>query len=107
VLATLWAATVPMTPADVQRALGTDLAYNTVLTVLRRLHDKGIADRQKAGRAYAYSPALNASDIAARKMVAALHGGSDRVGVLQSFVHGLSDEEERVLRALISDGPPP
>ena len=34
VLATLWAAGRPLTAGDVVEALGGDLAYNTVLTIL-------------------------------------------------------------------------
>lgn len=33
-----------------------DLAYTTVMTVLSRLHDKGIVDREKQGRGYQYRP---------------------------------------------------
>lgn len=32
------------------------LAYTTVMTVLARLHEKGLADREKHGRAYRYTP---------------------------------------------------
>lgn len=32
------------------------LAYTTVMTVLSRLHDKGIVDREKHGRGYQYRP---------------------------------------------------
>jgi predicted transcriptional regulator len=102
VLAALWAAPGPMTPAEVQEALESGLAYNTVMTVLRRLHEKGITARERSGRAYAYRPALNAADIAARKMRDALDVGADRQGVLQSFVDGLSADDERVLRELIA-----
>lgn len=104
VLAALWAAPGPVTPAQVQESLESGLAYNTVMTVLRRLHEKGIATRERSGRAYAYRPALNAADIAARKMRDALDVGADRHGVLQSFVDGLSVEDERVLRALVDRG---
>ncbi len=102
VLAALWAASGPLTPAEVQEALESGLAYNTVMTVLRRLHEKGIATRERSGRAYAYRPALNPADIAARKMRDALDVGADRQGVLQSFVDGLSVEDERVLREIVA-----
>lgn len=32
------------------------LAYTTVMTVLGRLHDKGLVGRERRGRGYAYSP---------------------------------------------------
>ncbi|HEX9766548.1 MAG TPA: BlaI/MecI/CopY family transcriptional regulator [Nitriliruptorales bacterium] len=39
-----------------QRGEQDPLAYTTVMTVLARLHDKGLADRDKQGRAYRYTP---------------------------------------------------
>lgn len=47
----------PTTIADVQRALG-DVAFNTVMTVMNRLVDKGFLRRRPAaeGRASVYEP---------------------------------------------------
>ena len=53
VLAALWAADGPLTAGDLVDALGRDLAYNTVLTILTRLHQKGAVRREWAGRAHA------------------------------------------------------
>src|SRR5215471_18289471 len=58
VLAALWAADRPLVPAEVLDAVGGDLAYTTVMTILVRLHDKGLIERHKAGRAYAYRPVV-------------------------------------------------
>lgn len=55
ILELLWASTGPMTPADVRSAVGDDLAYTTVMTVLARLFDKGMVSRTSQGRAYAIS----------------------------------------------------
>ena len=55
VLDVLWHADGPVTPADVRTAMGTDLAYTTVMTILVRLWEKGLTERTKQGRAYAYS----------------------------------------------------
>lgn len=52
-------------PASVKVVLGRindvrpkpeELAYTTVMTVLGRLHEKGLLDRVKAGRGYTYTP---------------------------------------------------
>ena len=45
----------PSTVADVVAALGTDLAYSTVLTTLRILESKGYLRHTKEGRAFTYS----------------------------------------------------
>ena len=44
--------------AEVRAALQRPLAYTTVMTVLERLSAKGVVQRRKQGRAYAYSALL-------------------------------------------------
>ena len=46
----------PSTVAEVRRALDDDLAYNTVLTVLRILEEKGHVTHEEEGRAHRYLP---------------------------------------------------
>jgi predicted transcriptional regulator len=104
VLAVLWAATGPMTPAEIQRALGVELARTTVNTILSRLHEKGMVERTRHGRAFAYAPAREARDapgLAARRMRSELEKEQDREAVLARFVSGLSDEDEEHLRRLL------
>jgi len=45
--------------AQVRAALERPLAYTTVMTVLDRLSAKGVVQRRKQGRAYAYSALLD------------------------------------------------
>ncbi|MEA2281827.1 MAG: hypothetical protein QOK21_2434 [Solirubrobacteraceae bacterium] len=101
VLATLWAADQPMTAADVLGRLGHALAYTTVMTTLVRLFEKGLVDRRRAGRGYAYSPTVREGDVAAQRFRAILDRGHDRQAILQGFLDELAPEEERVLRALL------
>lgn len=104
VLAALWAAPGPMTPGEVQDALGGELAYNTVHTILTRLHDKGLLERSEAGRAHAYHPTKAAEELAAEQMQALLSRTGDRQKVLQRFVTTLSAEDEKALRRLLKLG---
>lgn len=105
VLAALWAADRPLTPQDVQLALGGDLARTTIATILARLHDKGTVERTRAGRAYAYTPTVqDPAGLAARRMRTELEREQDRSTVLARFVSDLSDDDER-LRELLGDGP--
>jgi predicted transcriptional regulator len=101
VLAALWAASEPMTPAQVQELLGSGLAYTTVMTILSRLHEKGAVTRERAGRAYAYAAVLDQAGIAAAQMRALLDRGVDRAAVLAQFVDGLSSDDERALGVLM------
>jgi predicted transcriptional regulator len=101
VLAELWASDQPMTAADVQQRVAGGLAYTTVVTILGRLHEKGVATREKQGRSFAYSPVEDETGLAARRMRKVLDAGPDRDSVLARFVSDLSDHDEQVLRALL------
>lgn len=103
ILAALWAAEKPLTPAEVQADLDADLAYTTVMTALTRLHEKGIVSRERVGRAYAYTAVLDQPGIAAGRMRELLDVGADRGAVMARFVGSLSDEDARVLAELLRD----
>ena len=66
----LWRAGEPLTVAEVQELLARDrdLAYTTVMTVLDRLAKKGLARRERRGRAWCYEPADPQSVVLAREM---------------------------------------
>ncbi|WP_327432929.1 BlaI/MecI/CopY family transcriptional regulator [Streptomyces sp. NBC_01236] len=101
VMAALWGGDGPMTAADVHRQLGDGLAYKTVLTVLGRLHAKGLVDREPAGRAHAYTPKRGPAELAAEQMNAALRRTGLRTEALQHFVDTLDADEQAALRALL------
>lgn len=103
VLDVLWRAERRVTPADVRSAMGTDLAYTTVMTILVRLWEKGLAERTKQGRAYAYAAIVSEADLAANRMRAALAGASDRTATMSRFVDSLDDREAAALRALLGE----
>ncbi len=101
VLRCLWAHDSGLTPAEVGEWLGTDLAYTTIMTILTRLWDKGVVDRERSGRAYAYRPTVTESEYAARRMEAVLAATGDREGALSTFVGSLSRREARIVRRLM------
>ena len=103
VLDVLWAADAPMTPGAVQAALGGDHAYTTVMTVLVRLLDKGVVHRTKAGRAYAYLPALSAADLAAGRLHEVLGTSVDPMATMSRFVEGLDRGEADALRRALDE----
>jgi len=92
-----------MVPAEVQAAVAGDLAYTTVMTILVRLHDKGVIERSKVGRAYAYRPVVSEATIVADQVRRLLSQGQDRVAVLQGLVDGLRPEDEQVLRSMLRE----
>ncbi|SOD90385.1 BlaI/MecI/CopY family transcriptional regulator [Streptomyces sp. Ag109_G2-15] len=101
VMAALWAAGAPQTPGQVQLNLGADLARTTVTTILTRLHDKGMVERRRQGRGYAYFPLQDAQGLTARRMHTELDRDTDRETVLARFVAQLSPDDERILRDLL------
>jgi predicted transcriptional regulator len=103
VLSALQAAGVALSPGEVRDRLDADLAYTTVVTILSRLHDKGVLERRKVGRAYAYAPVADEPGLAARRMARVLDGESDRGAVLARFVSGLSESDEELLRKMLGD----
>jgi predicted transcriptional regulator len=101
VLAALHHAPGPATAAWVQERLGGDLAYTTVMTILSRLHAKKAVTRERAGRAYVWTPAADEAGLAALRMRRVLDGEEDRDAVLTSFVSALSAHDEQLLRSLL------
>jgi predicted transcriptional regulator len=103
VLAVLQGAGTPLSPGEVRERIGGPLAYTTVVTILSRLHAKGVLERHKAGRAYLYSPVADEPGLAARRMARVLDGEADREAVLARFVSALSDTDEELLRRMLGD----
>ena len=107
VLALLRAAGTPLSPGQVRDRLGLNahlpssgLSYSTVVTILSRLHAKGLLSRQRDGRAFAYTVVDEAS-LAASRMSQALDTGDDHDAVLSRFVSGLSGRDAELLRRLL------
>jgi predicted transcriptional regulator len=104
ILDCLWRADAPLTPGDVQEALGDHgLAYTTVMTILTRLWRKGLAERAKQGRAFAYSATITEADFAATRMQAMLQSVTDRQAAMSRFVDGLDPREAIALRKALED----
>lgn len=102
-LAVLLEAGAALSPAAVRERIGGSLAYTTVVTILSRLHVKGVLERHKAGRAYVYAPVADQPGLAARRMARVLDGEADREAVLARFVSALSDSDEELLRRMLGD----
>ena len=107
VLAVLRTAGMPLNPGQVKERLAArqqgDLSYSTVVTIMSRLHAKGLLARERAGRGFAYTP-LDPASLAAGQMSRALDAGADHDAVLTRFVSGLSGRDARLLRQLLADG---
>ena len=74
-----------------------------MLTILSRLLDKGLLERERAGRAFAYRPVADETGLAVRRMHQVLDEGPDREGVLARFLGSLSRDDERLLRRMLDE----
>jgi predicted transcriptional regulator len=100
---------LPRTAGEVRDWLNADatdgLAYTTVVTVLSRLHEKGLLDRVKQGRSFAYLAVADEARLAAQRLKNVLDHGPDREAVLAHFVGDLSPRDAALLRRLIATDP--
>lgn len=105
ILWTLQRATV----AEITEALpnNVDLAYNTVLTIMRILEDKGYVrhDKSKEGRAFIYRPVVSrdqATSSALHHLLGRFFGNSAEALVLNLLENEtLNDKERRGIRKLL------
>jgi predicted transcriptional regulator len=104
ILGILRKASGPLSAGEVRQRLAGglrgELSYSTVVTIVSRLHAKGLLARQRAGRGFTYTP-VDEATLAASRMSQALGGGHDRDAVLSRFVSGLSGRDARLLRRLL------
>lgn len=106
VMAVLWESG-SATVAEVRDALRDDLAYTTVLTVLRTLEEKGYVDHIGEGKAHRYRPLVareRAGRSAVRRLVDKVFGGSPEL-LLTHLVSDkdLSAAELKRMRKLLDD----
>lgn len=90
-----------LTPGEVTERLGGELAYNSVVTILTRMHTKQLLTRTPRGRAYAYAPVTDDPGFAARRMRTVLEERPDREAVLTRFADSLSATDADLLRQLL------
>ncbi|MEU8360262.1 BlaI/MecI/CopY family transcriptional regulator [Nonomuraea sp. NPDC048882] len=103
VLAVLAGADGFLSPNDIGDRLAGGAAYTTVNTILFRLLDKNMVDREKRGRAYVYRLTADEPGLAAERMFGHLRLAHNPSAVLSQFVHGLNPKEEEALRALLDE----
>ena len=101
VMEVLWDSGGWLTPGEVHEALGGDLAYNTVHTILARLLEKKRLDRQRDGRSHVYQPVLSREEYVAARMSTVLDEAKDRSVAMVGFVDSLEDSDRDQLRRML------
>ena len=103
IMGALWAHG-PSTVAEVREALEDDLAYNTVLTMLKVMEGKGYVSRSPEGRAHRYTPEVQrdaAGESALGRVTERLFGGSPQELLLSLVDSGIDPDELRRMRDLL------
>jgi predicted transcriptional regulator len=88
VMERLWASPECMSVRELRAAFGGSLAYTTLLTTVDRLFKKGLLDRRRQGRAFAYSPRVSRDQL--------------REGVASDVIDGLLGDGTEGARPLMS-----
>jgi len=94
----------PSTVAEVQEALEDDLAYNTVLTMLKIMEEKGYVSRSPEGRAHRYAVEVEreeAGESALERVTERMFGGSPEKLLLRLVDTQLDPDELRRMRDLL------
>lgn len=103
VLDALWARGSPARVRDLQSGFP-DCAYTTLMTTLDRLHRKGVLERLRSGRAFAYQPRFTRAELqtgaAATALRALVESGSSLEAILSFFVEEVGARDAATLDAL-------
>jgi BlaI family penicillinase repressor len=94
----------PSTVAEVQSALEDDLAYTTVLTMLKIMESKGYVSRRREGRADRYTPEVArqaAGQSALGRITENLFGGSPEELLVHLVESDVDADQLRRMRDLL------
>jgi predicted transcriptional regulator len=95
------------TVAEVRDAFEDDLAYTTVLTILRTLEEKGYVRHEEEGKAHRYFPLVARQDAgrsAVTRLLSTVFRGSPELLLTQLVSdRSISEEELKRLRKLVDD----
>lgn len=93
------------TVAEVRDALADEPAYTTILTMMRRLEEKGYVSRIQEGRAHRYAPKIGPADArgsALERLTRGLFNGSPELLVSELVAQeNLTREQLRRIRDLV------
>ena len=104
----LWNSPHPQTVREVHQSLLLDraLAYNTIMTVLRRLAAKGLVVQHRCRRAHRYAAAQRRDELVAELMLDALEhaaNSGDRLAALVHFAESVGAEDIEALKYALSE----
>ncbi|MDP9869278.1 MULTISPECIES: BlaI/MecI/CopY family transcriptional regulator [Streptosporangium] len=104
----LWSYRRPASVRDVLEDLRRErtIAYTTVMTVMDKLHTKGLLRRKPVGRAYIYEVVATKEAYTAELMRATLASSGNQAATLVHFLEQLTPQEADALDAALKVFPP-
>lgn len=101
----VWRRGKPVTVPDVHDHLlkQRKLAYTSTMTVMSRLFEKGLLDRNEDKRPYTYWAAVGRDDYSADVMVRVLSELGDKKAALARFVERIGARDARILAELVRE----
>jgi predicted transcriptional regulator len=104
----IWRRNCPVLVRDILEDLQTEraIAYTTVMTVMDKLHRKGMLRREPQGRAYVYEAVASRESYTARLMRDAWAISDNQAAAFVHFLEQLSASEAQALRAALEIFPP-
>lgn len=104
----LWSASEPQTVREVHSAVtaSRNLAYTTVMTVLRRLAEKDLVTQHRGDRAHRYEPVHGREELVAGLMMDALDHAvdlGDRTAALVHFVERVGSNDLQALQRALGE----
>ena len=104
IMTCIWKKQRPVTVPEVHEHLlkKRQLAYTSTMTVMSRLHEKGLLHRTQDRRPYTYWAALTRDEYSAELMVSVLSDLGNRKAALARFVDRISPSDAEALRDLTS-----
>ncbi|MEU8246446.1 BlaI/MecI/CopY family transcriptional regulator [Nonomuraea sp. NPDC048916] len=104
----MWSYHRPASVRDVLEDLRREreIAYTTVMTVMDKLHTKGLLRREPVGKAYIYRPVSSKAAYTAELMRESLARSGNQAATLVHFLEQLTPEEASALEAALQVFPP-
>ncbi|WP_101787688.1 BlaI/MecI/CopY family transcriptional regulator [Nonomuraea indica] len=104
----MWSYRRPATVRDVLEDLRAErsIAYTTVMTVMDKLHTKGLLRRELVGKAYLYQAVASKEAYTADLMRDSLARSGNQAATLVHFLERLTPEEAGALEAALQVFPP-
>lgn len=102
ILGCLWDRPAGLTSQQLLALMGEEVKLTTVLTVLSRLQEKGLVEKDPGlGRSFVFRATDTREQFTAKQLLGILEHSENPVGVFSHFTQGLTDSQIRELKKVL------